>query len=50
VTPDDLIAGFDDTARVVRAAVTKIDAAAMRARTDKPGQYALDVIADAAAL
>ena len=50
MTPEALIAGFDDAARAVREAVAKIDRATMRARTDKPGQYALDVVADAAAL
>ena len=50
VTPDQLIECFDETARAVREAVAGIDRSAVRARTDKPGQYALDVIADAAAL
>jgi myo-inositol-1(or 4)-monophosphatase len=50
MTPDALIACFDDVARAVRKAVTPLDAATRRARTNVPGQYALDVIADAAAL
>ena len=50
MTPETLIACFDDAARAVRAAVTTIDAGTRRARTHVPGQYALDVIADAAAL
>ena len=50
VTPETLIECFDDVARAVRDAVSPIDAATRRARTEVPGQYALDVIADAAAL
>jgi myo-inositol-1(or 4)-monophosphatase len=50
MTPETLIECFDDAARAVRAAVTTIDDGTRRARTNVPGQYALDVIADAAAL
>ena len=50
MTPDTLIECFEDAARAVRAAVAKIDPTARRARTDVPGQYALDVIADGVAL
>jgi myo-inositol-1(or 4)-monophosphatase len=50
VTPDELIAAFDDAARAVREVVSRIDPSTRRDRTEKPGQYALDVIADAAAL
>ncbi len=50
MTPEALIDCFDDAARAVRDAVAKIDAATIRARTDTPGQYALDLVADTAAL
>ena len=50
MTPDDLLDCFDDVARSVREAVTPIDASTRRSRTKVPGQYALDVIADAAAV
>lgn len=50
MTPEALIECFDDVALAVREAVTSIDAVTRRARTNVPGQYALDVIADAAAL
>ena len=50
MTPDVLLECFDEVAHAVRDAVGAIDAAAIRARTKVPGQYALDVIADAAAL
>jgi len=50
MTPETLIEYFDDVARAVRQAVTSIDVGTRRARTNVPGQYALDVIADAAAL
>ena len=50
MTPETLIECFDETARAVRRAVTGIDATTRRARTPVAGQYALDVIADAAAL
>jgi myo-inositol-1(or 4)-monophosphatase len=50
MTPETLIACFDDVARAVRHAVATADATTRRARTPVPGQYALDLIADAAAL
>jgi myo-inositol-1(or 4)-monophosphatase len=50
MTPETLIECFDDVAHAVRDAVTAIDVTTRRARTNVPGQYALDVIADAAAL
>lgn len=50
MTPEVLLECFDDAARAVREAVTRIDAAALRTRTDVAGQYALDLTADAAAL
>jgi len=50
VSPDTLLACFDEAAAAVRAAVTRIDLDARRARTDVAGQYALDLAADEAAL
>jgi myo-inositol-1(or 4)-monophosphatase len=50
MTPESLIDCFDEVAVAVRNAVTPIDAATRRARTKVAGQYALDVIADAAAI
>jgi len=50
VTPETLLACFDEAAAAVRAAVTRIDPDARRARTEVAGQYALDVVADEAAL
>jgi fructose-1,6-bisphosphatase/inositol monophosphatase family enzyme len=50
LTPDHLLACFDDAARAAREAVTRITGDGLRARTDVAGQYALDLAADAAAL
>ncbi len=50
MTPDLLLQCFADAARAVRDAVTRLDREGRRARTDVPGQYALDLVADAAAL
>ena len=50
MTPEELIDCFDEVAVAVRDAVTPIDATTRRARTKVAGQYALDVIADAAAI
>jgi fructose-1,6-bisphosphatase/inositol monophosphatase family enzyme len=47
--PDALLTLFADVARAVRTAVDAIPATDRRARTDKAGQYALDLAADAAA-
>jgi myo-inositol-1(or 4)-monophosphatase len=49
VTPDQLLELFDATARAVRDAVAAIPRTDIRGRTSRPGQYALDVVADAAA-
>ena len=49
-TPRQLIDCFDEVAVAVRNAVVPVDATTKRARTDVPGQYALDVIADGVAL
>ncbi len=48
-TPDALLELFVDVARVVRRAVDAIDAMELRRRTDRDGQYALDLVADAEA-
>ena len=48
--PQELIDCFDEVAVAVRTALVPVDAKTRRARTDVPGQYALDLIADAAAL
>jgi len=51
MTPDDLLALFGSTADAVAAAVADIDGDERRLRADgHPGQYLLDVVADAAAL
>src|SRR5262249_52679857 len=47
--PEALLELFDETAAAVRVAVAGIARAALRDRTDRPGQYALDLVADAAA-
>jgi fructose-1,6-bisphosphatase/inositol monophosphatase family enzyme len=49
VTPDALLELFAETAAAVRTAVDGIPAARRRDRTERPGQYALDLVADAAA-
>jgi fructose-1,6-bisphosphatase/inositol monophosphatase family enzyme len=49
MTPDALLDLFDATAVAVRDAVAAIDRAELRGRTDRSGQYALDVVADDAA-
>jgi myo-inositol-1(or 4)-monophosphatase len=50
MTPDALLELFDAAARAVRDAVTGIQLHALRDRTGRPGQYALDVVADRAVL
>ncbi|HVJ97080.1 MAG TPA: hypothetical protein VNC41_09645, partial [Acidimicrobiia bacterium] len=47
--PDTILELFDDTAAAVRNAVAAIDPASLRDRTDRKGQYALDLVADDAA-
>jgi len=49
MTPDAILELFDDAAAAVRNAVAAIDAASLRDRTDRKGQYALDLVADEAA-
>jgi fructose-1,6-bisphosphatase/inositol monophosphatase family enzyme len=48
VTPDELLAVFDAAAAAQRDALAALGAAPRRARTDRPGQYHLDLVADAA--
>ena len=50
LTPETLLACFDEAAAAVRAAVTGIDPDARRARTAVAGQYALDLVGDEVAL
>jgi len=50
MTPDELLAVFDAAADAARASVAPLQGAARRERTSRPGQYALDLAADAAVL
>jgi myo-inositol-1(or 4)-monophosphatase len=50
MTPDDLLELFERTAEAVRVAVGRIPLDDLRTKTDRPGQYALDLVADEAAL
>jgi myo-inositol-1(or 4)-monophosphatase len=50
MTPDELLAVFDDAAEAARTALEPLTGAARRERTKRPGQYALDLVADAAVL
>jgi fructose-1,6-bisphosphatase/inositol monophosphatase family enzyme len=50
VTPDDLLDVFDVAAAAQRGALATLGADDRRARTDRPGQYRLDLVADAAVL
>ena len=50
MTTDDLLELLVRTAAAVERAVRTVAGPDRRARTDKPGQYALDLVADAAAL
>lgn len=50
MSPEDLLEVFERAAVAVRAAVTGIAHEDLRDRTERPGQYALDLVADAAAL
>ncbi|MGH8978208.1 MAG: hypothetical protein ACRDV7_09060, partial [Acidimicrobiia bacterium] len=49
MTPEDLLDVFGATADAVAAAVAEIARDSIRNRTDRPGQYALDLVADEAA-
>ena len=48
MTVDELLTLFDAAAGAQRDAIASIDGSDRRARTDRPGQYLLDVVADAA--
>jgi fructose-1,6-bisphosphatase/inositol monophosphatase family enzyme len=50
MTADELLSVFDDAAKAARTALEPLTGAARRARTERPGQYALDIVADAAVL
>ena len=50
MNPEALLTLFDKTAVAIRDAVAPVLGAERRARTDRPGQYAIDVVADRAAL
>ena len=50
VTPDDLLAVFNEAADAARTSLLPLTGAARRERTERPGQYALDLVADAAIL
>ena len=50
MTADELLGVFEDAAKAARTALEPLTGAARRARTDRPGQYALDLVADAAVL
>lgn len=50
MTPEALLDCFDEAAQAVRDALAPLDPVARRERTDVAGQYALDLIADHAAL
>lgn len=50
MTADDLLAVFDEAAGAARASIEPLTGAARREVTDRPGQYALDLVADAAVL
>lgn len=50
MNPESLLTLFDKTAVAIRDAVAPVVGAERRARTDRPGQYAIDVVADRAAL
>jgi myo-inositol-1(or 4)-monophosphatase len=50
VTPDAVLELFADTAGAVHGAVQRIASESLRDRTERPGQYALDLVADEAAL
>jgi myo-inositol-1(or 4)-monophosphatase len=49
VTPDDLLELFEAAAAAVHDAVAAIPRTDIRSRTDRAGQYALDLVADAVA-
>lgn len=50
MTPDALLALFRETSAAIREAVHRVQGDGRRARTERPGQYAIDLVADAAGL
>ncbi|HEY3673260.1 MAG TPA: inositol monophosphatase family protein [Acidimicrobiia bacterium] len=50
MTPDDVLALFDVAAAAQRGALATLGRHERRARTDRPSQYRLDLVADAAVL
>jgi myo-inositol-1(or 4)-monophosphatase len=50
MSPESLLTLFDKTAVAIRDAVAPVLGADRRARTERPGQYAIDLVADKAAL
>lgn len=50
MTPDDLLALFDIASAAQRGALATLSPRERRVRTDRPGQYQLDLVADAAVL
>jgi fructose-1,6-bisphosphatase/inositol monophosphatase family enzyme len=50
MTPESLLDCFDEAAGAVRAALSPLDPITRRERTKVAGQYALDIVADRAAL
>jgi fructose-1,6-bisphosphatase/inositol monophosphatase family enzyme len=50
ISPDELLALFDIASAAQRGALATLGAAERRARTDRAGQYQLDLVADAAVL
>jgi myo-inositol-1(or 4)-monophosphatase len=50
VSPEELLALFDVAGAAQRGALATLGPAERRARTDRPGQYQLDLVADAAVL
>jgi myo-inositol-1(or 4)-monophosphatase len=50
VKPDELLVVFGDAADAARASLEPLTGAARREMTERPGQYALDLVADAAVL
>ena len=50
MNPDELLAAFGEAADAQRDAIGALSSVERRAGTDRPGQYALDLVADAAVL
>jgi fructose-1,6-bisphosphatase/inositol monophosphatase family enzyme len=50
VTPNELLAEFGAAADAARASLAPLKGTTRRERTERPGQYALDLVADAAVL